>query len=132
MKKGTKLRLLHFKESFNGFIKAMFGMRVSSYSIISFMFLISFFVAFNTPTGEPKYLNGTVQNIRTSSNTIERNAGGFISASAKVALENGERIQLSIDRPPLPKAGDKVRVAKSSRKINGIIYSYAGLKINEN
>ena len=87
----------------------LFGLHIATYAIVGFMLL----VAFNTPKGKPSYIHASVVSIRTSSNTIETNAGGFVSASVKVVLENGVHTHITINKPPLPKVGDRIKIAKS-------------------
>ena len=132
MDNGTKLRLLHLKESVIDFFNMLFGLHIATYAIVGFMLLISLLVAFNTPKGKPSYIHASIVSIRTSSNTIETNAGGFVSASAKVVLENGVHTHITINKPPLPKVGDRIKIAKFKRVFNGTKLLYVGSTSNEN
>ena len=126
MNKGSTLIFLLIKDSVIDFFRMLFGLHKATYAIVGFFLFLSFMVAFNTPKGEASYLNGKVREIRTSSSTIQSGAGGFIAASAKVVIGNGIDIRITIDRPPLPKVGDTIRIAKFERAFSGTKYVYAG------
>ena len=76
--------LIYIIESIKSYLKLIL--------ILGVILLFWSFIVLNKPTGKSSYLYGIVLEIRTSSNTVEYSAGGFISGYARVALENGVEI----------------------------------------
>ena len=97
---------------------------IISVCLFTFFATISVLVAFNQPGPPIKYVNGFVEVVRNpKSPTADTPAGTHI---AKVRLINGTVIYVNIYFPPIPEAGDAVKLSLHEKALSGDRYQYVG------